>query len=56
MLAPSASLRGPMPDDCGDEIEALEVINTPEHTADGMCWIMQDGDLMLAVESNLELE
>lgn len=40
-----ASLIGGMPDDCWDEYEALNILN--EHTAEGLVWTFENGDLLL---------
>lgn len=44
----SIELEGPMPDDAGDEMDALGKLQ--ENTADGLTWVMDAGDLILTDE------
>ena len=39
------SLRGPMPDDCGDELDALDILQ--DATDSRLTWTLDNGELML---------
>jgi len=47
------SLKGLMPDDAWDEIEALEILQ--DNTEEGLVWVMDSGDLLLIKEDDLEV-
>jgi hypothetical protein len=41
------SLRSEMPDDAWDEFEAIDMLNQPEITEEGLVWWIEGGDLLL---------
>jgi hypothetical protein len=40
------------PDDFSDEEDAIDILQSV--TADGLCWVMESGDLLLVAEDQLD--